>query len=122
MGILRAHGCEFVRQGKGSHEIWYSPISNKHSVEISAMLRFPYGLIYLRRIIPKPMAGTGKLELPGRGFLSRSLGTSGSSDIGMLPSLVPGPGILLRDDVRVVATSHVIPEKNAGTQGHGWQK
>jgi len=27
--ILTAHGCEFVRQGKGSHEIWSSPVSNK---------------------------------------------------------------------------------------------
>nr|VFJ46558.1 MAG: hypothetical protein BECKFW1821A_GA0114235_101324 [Candidatus Kentron sp. FW] len=35
--------------------------------------------------------------------------------IDMLPSLVLGPGILLRDDVRVVATSHVIPAGNAGT-------
>jgi len=25
--LLRAHGCELVRQGKGSHEIWKSPIS-----------------------------------------------------------------------------------------------
>lgn len=22
---LRDNGCEFVRQGKGDHEIWYSP-------------------------------------------------------------------------------------------------
>lgn len=27
---LKAAGCEFIRQGKGSHEIWRSPISNKH--------------------------------------------------------------------------------------------
>nr|VFJ91022.1 MAG: YcfA-like protein [Candidatus Kentron sp. LFY] len=27
--ILRAHGCESIRQGKESHEIWRSPISNK---------------------------------------------------------------------------------------------
>ena len=26
--ILSAHGCRFVRQGKGDHEIWYSPITN----------------------------------------------------------------------------------------------
>jgi hypothetical protein len=26
--ILRAHGCRFVRHGKGDHEIWYSPITN----------------------------------------------------------------------------------------------
>jgi hypothetical protein len=23
--LLRRHGCEFVRQGKGDHEVWYSP-------------------------------------------------------------------------------------------------
>jgi hypothetical protein len=27
--ILRDHGCTFVRQGKGDHEIWHSPISNR---------------------------------------------------------------------------------------------
>jgi ribosomal protein L16/L10AE len=27
--LLRSNGCRFVRQGKGDHEIWYSPISNK---------------------------------------------------------------------------------------------
>jgi predicted RNA binding protein YcfA (HicA-like mRNA interferase family) len=26
--LLIAHGCFFVRQGKGSHEIWASPINN----------------------------------------------------------------------------------------------
>ncbi|TWB63698.1 type II toxin-antitoxin system HicA family toxin [Nitrospirillum viridazoti] len=26
--ILREHGCVFVRQGKGDHEIWRSPITN----------------------------------------------------------------------------------------------
>jgi hypothetical protein len=25
--ILREKGCQKVRQGKGDHEIWYSPIS-----------------------------------------------------------------------------------------------
>jgi hypothetical protein len=27
--LLKAHGCTFVRYGKGDHEIWYSPISNQ---------------------------------------------------------------------------------------------
>lgn len=27
---LKASGCYFARQGKGDHEIWYSPISQKH--------------------------------------------------------------------------------------------
>jgi hypothetical protein len=24
--LLRAAGCTFVRQGRGGHEIWYSPV------------------------------------------------------------------------------------------------
>jgi hypothetical protein len=31
---LRAHGCYFERPGKGDHEIWYSPITQR---------RFPRG-------------------------------------------------------------------------------
>ncbi len=28
--ILCSAGCRFVRQGRGDHEIWYSPISGIH--------------------------------------------------------------------------------------------
>jgi hypothetical protein len=28
--LLKAHGCTFVRVGKGDHEIWHSPISNQN--------------------------------------------------------------------------------------------
>jgi predicted RNA binding protein YcfA (HicA-like mRNA interferase family) len=28
--VLQAHGCYLVRAGKGSHEIWYSPVSKKN--------------------------------------------------------------------------------------------
>lgn len=28
--ILRKHGCRFVRAGKGDHEIWYSPITERN--------------------------------------------------------------------------------------------
>jgi len=28
--ILRASGCHFHRQGKGDHDIWYSPITNRY--------------------------------------------------------------------------------------------
>lgn len=28
--ILKENGCFLVRQGKGDHEIWYSPITNKN--------------------------------------------------------------------------------------------
>jgi len=27
--LLRQAGCEFVRRGKGSHELWRSPITGK---------------------------------------------------------------------------------------------
>jgi HicA toxin of bacterial toxin-antitoxin, len=27
--ILREHNCHFVRQGKGDHEIWESPINGR---------------------------------------------------------------------------------------------
>jgi predicted RNA binding protein YcfA (HicA-like mRNA interferase family) len=30
IAILRRHGCYFVRSGKGSHEIWFSPINGRH--------------------------------------------------------------------------------------------
>lgn len=28
--ILREHGCRFDRHGKGDHDIWYSPITNRY--------------------------------------------------------------------------------------------
>ncbi|MCL2108098.1 MAG: type II toxin-antitoxin system HicA family toxin [Oscillospiraceae bacterium] len=28
--ILRENGCSFVRNGKGDHSIWHSPITNKN--------------------------------------------------------------------------------------------
>jgi len=28
--LLRAAGCKLVRQGKGSHEIWYSPVTRRN--------------------------------------------------------------------------------------------
>ena len=27
---LTAHGCTFVRHGKGDHDIWYGPLSGHH--------------------------------------------------------------------------------------------
>jgi predicted RNA binding protein YcfA (HicA-like mRNA interferase family) len=30
--LLKDAGCSFVRHGKGSHEIWMSPITNRHFV------------------------------------------------------------------------------------------
>jgi predicted RNA binding protein YcfA (HicA-like mRNA interferase family) len=33
--LLREAGCHFVRSAKGSHEIWYSPITNQHVTVVS---------------------------------------------------------------------------------------
>lgn len=30
--LLVEAGCTFVRNGKGDHEIWHSPITNRHFV------------------------------------------------------------------------------------------
>ncbi len=28
--VLSQNGCSFYRRGKGDHDIWYSPITNRH--------------------------------------------------------------------------------------------
>ena len=39
--ILAAHGCTFVRYGKGDHEIWHSPISQRNfTVDAGTRKRF----------------------------------------------------------------------------------
>lgn len=35
--ILTAANCSFVRPGKGDHEIWFSPITNRNFVVDSAI-------------------------------------------------------------------------------------
>ena len=30
VALLREQGCTFARPGKGSHEIWYSPLTLRH--------------------------------------------------------------------------------------------
>jgi predicted RNA binding protein YcfA (HicA-like mRNA interferase family) len=38
--ILQENGCRFVRQGKGDHEIWHSPINGqKFAVDGKIVLR-----------------------------------------------------------------------------------
>jgi predicted RNA binding protein YcfA (HicA-like mRNA interferase family) len=39
--LLKAHGCTYVRPGKGDHEIWFSPITqNKVTVDRNCPSRF----------------------------------------------------------------------------------
>lgn len=28
--LLSRHGCRFIRRGKGDHDIWFSPLTNRH--------------------------------------------------------------------------------------------
>ncbi len=35
--ILKAAGCIFIRHGKGDHDIWYSPVSDRRFVVDSAI-------------------------------------------------------------------------------------
>ena len=35
---LRMHDCYFVRHGKGDHDIWYSPITNRN-VPVDSTIR-----------------------------------------------------------------------------------
>ncbi|WP_353740605.1 type II toxin-antitoxin system HicA family toxin [Desulfoferrobacter suflitae] len=30
--LLRQAECQFIRHGKGDHEIWYSPITERHFI------------------------------------------------------------------------------------------
>jgi hypothetical protein len=50
--LLSDAGCTFVRQAKGSHEIWFSPITNR------------------KFVVPKNtmMGSYGKRRSEGRGF------------------------------------------------------
>ena len=51
---LRAGGCVFVRQGKGSHEIWQSPVTRRHfAVPIGIPSRHTANAILRQAGLPK---------------------------------------------------------------------
>lgn len=29
LDLVKKHGCTFIRHGKGDHDIWFSPITNR---------------------------------------------------------------------------------------------
>jgi len=43
--LLQEHGCEFVRHGKGDHQIWYSPITGKKFVVPHPKKQTPVGTL-----------------------------------------------------------------------------
>jgi len=51
--LLRAAGCKLVRQGKGSHEIWQSPITKRNfAVPVGIASRHTANAILLRQACP----------------------------------------------------------------------
>ena len=51
---LRAAGCTFVRQGKGSHEVWHSPITKRNfAVPVGIMSRHTANAILRQAGLPK---------------------------------------------------------------------
>jgi predicted RNA binding protein YcfA (HicA-like mRNA interferase family) len=52
--LLRQAGCMLVRQGKGSHEIWQSPITRRHfAVPIGIPSRHTANAILRQAGLPK---------------------------------------------------------------------
>lgn len=52
--ILRDNGCHFHREGKGDHEIWYSPISNRYfPVDSKILSRHMANVVLKQAGIPK---------------------------------------------------------------------
>ena len=52
--LLRAAGCTTVRQGKGSHEIWYSPITKRNfPVPVGIFSRHTANAILRQAGLPK---------------------------------------------------------------------
>lgn len=52
--ILREHGCHFHRQGKGDHEIWYSPITRRYfPVDPRVLSRHTANTVLKQAGIPK---------------------------------------------------------------------
>ncbi len=52
--LLRSAGCELVRQGKGSHEIWHSPLTRRSfAVPIGIPSRHTANAILRQAGLPK---------------------------------------------------------------------
>ena len=52
--LLRAAGCEFRRQGNGSHEIWWSPITQRNFVVLRNLSNTPLANAILKQAgLPK---------------------------------------------------------------------
>jgi hypothetical protein len=52
--VLRAHGCYYERAGRGDHEIWYSPITDRRfPVDYKILSRRTANAVLKQAGIPK---------------------------------------------------------------------
>jgi len=52
--ILRAHGCSYERPGRGDHEIWFSPITDRRfPVDHKILSRHTANAVLKQAGIPK---------------------------------------------------------------------
>jgi len=52
--ILRAHGCSYERPGRGDHEIWYSPVTDRRfPVDNKILSRHTANAVLKQAGIPK---------------------------------------------------------------------
>jgi HicA toxin of bacterial toxin-antitoxin, len=52
--ILRAHGCSYERPGRGDHDIWYSPITDRRfPVDHKILSRHTANAVLKQAGIPK---------------------------------------------------------------------
>ncbi len=52
--VLRAHGCSYERPGRGDHEIWYSPITDRRfPVDHKILSRHTANAVLKQAGIPK---------------------------------------------------------------------
>ena len=52
--LLQDHDCRFVRAGKGDHEIWFSPITDRHfTVDNNMLSRHTANAVLKQAGLPK---------------------------------------------------------------------
>lgn len=52
--ILQEAGCRYVRAAKGSHELWYSPLTQKHfTVPVNIVIRHTANGVLKQAGLPK---------------------------------------------------------------------
>jgi len=60
--LLRAAGCTLIRQGKGSHEIWHSPITRRNfAVPVGIPSRHTANAVLSQAGLPKAFRASSRV-------------------------------------------------------------